>query len=188
MRSKALVALGRIVLAKRERVIALEAYDKGLIGTTLRYPYEVRNAKDYFAAIPERAPAPEMLRLAALILDGKLQAFDPTGFRDRYEEVLFDAYGEAGRHAAAAKTELGGTAPRRQSHGGAAAQSCDGQGRDAAGAGSPESVSPGLSSLTTHLPKAEPINNAVQRQHRSASAGLRWCGASVRRDPERKMT
>ena len=90
MRSKALVALGRIVLAKRERVIALEAYDKGLIGTTLRYPYEVRNANDYFAAIPERAPAPEMLRLAALILDGKLQAFDPTGFRDRYEEVLLD--------------------------------------------------------------------------------------------------
>ena len=55
MRSKALVALGRIVLAKRERVIALEACAKGLIGTTLRYPYEVRNANDYFAAIPERA-------------------------------------------------------------------------------------------------------------------------------------
>ena len=38
MRSKALVALGRIVLAKRERVIALEPHEKGLIGTTLRYP------------------------------------------------------------------------------------------------------------------------------------------------------
>ena len=88
MRSKALVALGRIVLAKRERVIALEPYDKGLIGTTLRYPYEVRNAKDYFADIPELTPAPEMLRLAAHILDGKLQAFDPSGFRDRYEEAL----------------------------------------------------------------------------------------------------
>ena len=42
MRSKALVALGRVVLSKRERVMALEPYDKGLIGTTLRYPYEVR--------------------------------------------------------------------------------------------------------------------------------------------------
>ena len=88
MRSKAVVALGRIVLAKRERVIALEPYDKGLIGTTLRYPYEVRNANDYFADIPELTPAPEMLRLAGQILDGKLRAFDPCGFRDRYEEAL----------------------------------------------------------------------------------------------------
>jgi hypothetical protein len=38
MRHKAMVALGRLVLAKRERVIALEPYDKGLLGTTLRYP------------------------------------------------------------------------------------------------------------------------------------------------------
>ena len=48
MRRKAMVALGRLVLSKRERVIALEPYDKGLLGTTLRYPYEVRDAKDYF--------------------------------------------------------------------------------------------------------------------------------------------
>jgi DNA end-binding protein Ku len=88
MRSKAVVALGRLVLAKRERVIALEPYDKGFIGTTLRYPYEVRSAKDCFADIPELTPAPEMLRLAAHILDGKLRAFDPSGFRDRYEEAL----------------------------------------------------------------------------------------------------
>jgi hypothetical protein len=88
MRSKALVALGRIVLAKRERVIALEPHEKGLIGTTLRYPYEVRDSQDYFADIPELSPAPELLRLAEHILDGKLQAFDPCGFRDRYEEAL----------------------------------------------------------------------------------------------------
>jgi DNA end-binding protein Ku len=83
-----MVALGRIVLAKRERVIALEPYDKGFVGTTLRYPYEVRSAKNCFADIPDVIPAPEMLRLAAHILDGKLQAFDPSGFRDRYEEAL----------------------------------------------------------------------------------------------------
>jgi DNA end-binding protein Ku len=88
MRSKALVALGRIVLAKRERVMALEPQEKGLIGTTLRYPYEVRDSKDYFADIPEITPAPELLRLAEHIVDGKLQAFDPSGFRDRYEETL----------------------------------------------------------------------------------------------------
>jgi DNA end-binding protein Ku len=88
MRSKALVALGRIVLSKRERVMALEPYEKGLVGTTLRYPYEVRDAKSYFADIPELMPAPELLRLASQILDSKLRAFDPSTFRDRYEEAL----------------------------------------------------------------------------------------------------
>jgi DNA end-binding protein Ku len=88
MRSKALLALGRIVLSKRERVIALETYDRGLIGTTLRYPYEVRAPENYFAEIPELTPAPELLGLAAQILDSKLSAFDPAGFRDRYEEAL----------------------------------------------------------------------------------------------------
>ena len=88
MRSKALVALGRVVLSKRERVMALEPYDKGLIGTTLRYPYEVRNATDYFDEIPDLTPAPELLRLAAHILDSKTASFAPAGFRDRYEEAL----------------------------------------------------------------------------------------------------
>jgi non-homologous end joining protein Ku len=53
MRGKAMVALGRLVVSKCERVIALEAYQKGLLGTTLRYPYEVRSAEDYFSAIPD---------------------------------------------------------------------------------------------------------------------------------------
>ena len=48
MRHKAMVALGRLVLSKRERVIALEPYGKGLLGTTLRYPYEVRDANGLF--------------------------------------------------------------------------------------------------------------------------------------------
>src|SRR6266702_2142048 len=53
MRGRGMVALGRLVLSKRERVIALEAYDKGLLGTTLRYPCEVRNATDYLGDLPE---------------------------------------------------------------------------------------------------------------------------------------
>src|SRR5436853_450769 len=71
MRGKGMVALGRLVLAKRERVIALEAYDKGLFGTTLRYPYEMRKAEDYFCDLPELAIALDMLRLAEHILDSK---------------------------------------------------------------------------------------------------------------------
>jgi DNA end-binding protein Ku len=53
MRGKGMAALGRLVLSKRERVIALEPYDKGLLGTTLRYPYEVRKAEDYFCDLPD---------------------------------------------------------------------------------------------------------------------------------------
>ena len=88
MRGKTMVALGRLVLAKRERVIALEPYDKGLLGTTLRYPYEVRNAKDYFGDLPELTLAPDMRKLAEHILDSKAADFDPASFRDRYEEAL----------------------------------------------------------------------------------------------------
>src|SRR5215813_603592 len=88
MRGKGMVALGRLVLSKRERVIALEPYDKGLLGTTLRYPYEVRKAEDYFCALPDLTIAPDMLTLAEHILDSKASEFDPTTFRDRYEEAL----------------------------------------------------------------------------------------------------
>jgi DNA end-binding protein Ku len=69
MRGKGMVAFGRLVLSKRERVIALEAYDKGWLGTTLRY-------------------APDLLTLATHIVDSKASDFDPLTFRDRYEEAL----------------------------------------------------------------------------------------------------
>src|SRR5438046_6016778 len=88
MRHTAMVALGRLVLGKRERVMALEPYGKGLLGTTLRYPYEVRDAEVYFADLPELALAPDMLTLAAQILESKVTDFDPKSFRDRYEEAL----------------------------------------------------------------------------------------------------
>ncbi len=88
MRTKGLVALGRIVLAKRERVMALEPYDRGLLGTTLRYAYEVREAGSYFDGIAALTLAPELLELAAAIVEGKTGAFEPASFGDRYEEAL----------------------------------------------------------------------------------------------------
>ena len=88
MRAKGMVALGRLVLAKRERVIALEAYEQGLLGTTLRYPYEVRDAKDCFSEIPAVTIAADMLALAEHIVDSKAANFDPAKFQDRYEEAL----------------------------------------------------------------------------------------------------
>ena len=88
MRGKAMVALGRVVLAKRERVIMLQPWEKGLMGTTLRYPYEVRDFKDYFYDIPEVKVAPDMLELAEHILSSKEATFDPTLFVDRYEQAV----------------------------------------------------------------------------------------------------
>ena len=88
MRGKAMVALGRVVLAKRERVIMLQPWEKGLMGTTLRYPYEVRNSKDYFYDIQDVKVAPDMLKLAEHILSSKEATFDPTLFVDRYEQAV----------------------------------------------------------------------------------------------------
>ena len=90
MRGKGMVALGRVVLAKRERVIMLEPWDRGLTATTLRYPYEIRDAKEYFDTIPNVKPEPDMLKLAQQILRSKTTDFDPWRFVDRYEEAVVE--------------------------------------------------------------------------------------------------
>ena len=90
MRGKGMVALGRIVLAKRERVIALEPYGKGLLGTTLRYGYEVRKPEEYFDGIEDIKVPAEMLKLAEHILDTKKGDFDPSAFEDHYETALIE--------------------------------------------------------------------------------------------------
>jgi DNA end-binding protein Ku len=88
MRGQGMVALGRVVLAKRERVIMLEPWDKGLTATTLRYPYEIRDAKEYFDDIPDVRVEPDMLKLAQHILQSKATDFDPLQFVDSYEEAV----------------------------------------------------------------------------------------------------
>jgi DNA end-binding protein Ku len=90
MRDKDMVALARIVLAKRERVVMLQPWDKGLVGTTLRYPYEVRDTKDYFDTIPEMKLPKDMLQLAEHILETKAADFDPGNFEDRYENAVVE--------------------------------------------------------------------------------------------------
>ena len=88
MRDKGVVALARVVLAKRERVIMLQPWDKGLMGTTLRYPYEIREPKEYFDEIPSVKVAPDMLKLAEHIVESKEADFDPSRFVDHYEEAI----------------------------------------------------------------------------------------------------
>jgi DNA end-binding protein Ku len=76
--------------ARREHVIALDPKGRGLVGTTLRYPYEVRDEKPYFEDIPELKLSKEMLDLAAHIVQTKSGHFDPSQFEDRYENALID--------------------------------------------------------------------------------------------------
>ena len=90
MRGKDMVALGRVVLSKRERVIMLQPWDNGLLGMTLRYPYELRDAKDYFYDIADVKVEPELLSLAQHILKTKEARFDPTKFVDRYEQAVLE--------------------------------------------------------------------------------------------------
>jgi DNA end-binding protein Ku len=106
-----MVALGRVVLTRREHVIALEPRGRGLLGLTLRYPYEVRDEAPYFEDIPELKLPKEMLDLATHIVDTRSGHFDPSKFEDRYENALIDLLKkkEAGEKIEPAKE---GPAPR----------------------------------------------------------------------------
>jgi Ku protein len=88
MMDKDRVALARIVLTNREHIIAIEPLGKGLLGTTLRYPYELRDEDDYFEGIKSPKISRDMIELASHILDSKAAHFDPTKFKDEYETAL----------------------------------------------------------------------------------------------------
>jgi DNA end-binding protein Ku len=84
------VAIGRVVLTNREHIIALEPLDKGLVGTLLRYPYEVRSEDEYFDEIQDVKVTKDMLDLARHIVNQKAGRFDPEKFEDHYETALVD--------------------------------------------------------------------------------------------------
>ena len=105
MKGKGMVALGRVVMAKRERVIALEASGKGLLGTTLHYAYEVRKADDLFDDIENIKVAGEMLKLAEHILETKKGDFEPETFTDRYEEAVVEFLRKKQAHIPVNKTK-----------------------------------------------------------------------------------
>src|SRR5262245_16740054 len=84
------VAIGRVVLTNREHIIALEPMDKGLVGTLLRYPYEVRGEQEYFDEIQDVKVTKDMLDLAKHIVNQKSGNFDPERFEDYYETALID--------------------------------------------------------------------------------------------------
>jgi Ku protein len=88
MKDKDRVALARIVLSNREHVVAIEPLGKGLLGTTLRYPYELRDEDQFFDDIKNPKITKDMIELASHILDSKAEHFDPSKFKDEYETAL----------------------------------------------------------------------------------------------------
>jgi DNA end-binding protein Ku len=88
MKNQDRVALARIVLTNREHVIAIEPLGKGLLGTTLRYPHELRDEDEYFDGIKNPKISKDMIELASHILDTKAAHFDPSKFKDQYENAL----------------------------------------------------------------------------------------------------
>src|SRR6185369_17520334 len=82
------VALARIVLTNREHVMAIEPMGKILLGTILRYDYEVRDEKELSRSVTSPRIPKEMISLASHILDTKAGHFDPSKFKDEFELEL----------------------------------------------------------------------------------------------------
>src|SRR3989440_4417025 len=87
IRTMNMVAIGTVVLTSREHIIALEPLHKGLMGTLLRYPYEVRSEHEYFDEIQDVKVTKDMLDLAKHIVNQKAGDFEPEKFEDHYEEA-----------------------------------------------------------------------------------------------------
>jgi DNA end-binding protein Ku len=83
-----MVALGRVVLTSREHIIALEPRGKGLMGTLLRFPYEIRESDEIFEDIPNLKIPKDMIELAKHIVETKSGHFHPEKFEDQYENAL----------------------------------------------------------------------------------------------------
>jgi DNA end-binding protein Ku len=90
IREQDMVAIAKVVFTSREHIIALEARDKGLLGITLRYPYEIRKPEEYFDDIPDVKIPKDMLELATHIVKTKVGHFKPERFEDEYENALKD--------------------------------------------------------------------------------------------------
>ena len=85
---KGMVAIGKVVFTSREHIMALEPRGKGLMGVTLRYPYEIRKEEEYFDDIPDEKIPRDMLDLATHIVDTKTGDFEPSKFQDQYEDAV----------------------------------------------------------------------------------------------------
>ena len=82
------IAIGRVVMHTRERVVALEPRDRGIVAYTLRSEDEVIDPKLAFEDIPHSKSDKRMVDIARKIIEQQEGDFDPKMFEDRYEKAL----------------------------------------------------------------------------------------------------
>lgn len=88
MRRTNRIGLGRVVMHGRERLMAIEARDAGLLVTSLRMRDEVRSTADALTMVPGGKHDKQMISIAEQIIAQKEGPFDPDEFTDRYEDAL----------------------------------------------------------------------------------------------------
>jgi DNA end-binding protein Ku len=81
-------ALSRVVMARRERAVALLPMGKGLVCHTLHEPRDLYSSDTLFGGITDAKPDPEMVKLATQLIERQEGAFAPEDSEDRYETRL----------------------------------------------------------------------------------------------------
>ena len=82
------IALGRVVMSTRERILALEPRGKGILAYTIRSDAEVRKPDEIFDGISDAEPDAAMIAIAEKIIEQRQGPFDASQFVDRYEAAL----------------------------------------------------------------------------------------------------
>lgn len=106
------VALGTIVLGRRERVVAIQRCGEGLLLETLRWPDEVRESERYFDDIGDVGVSADQVEMAEALIEKRSGPFEPETFADRYQEKLRELIEEKLRTGTVRKPRRKGT-PRR---------------------------------------------------------------------------
>ncbi|MGE0226681.1 MAG: Ku protein [Acetobacteraceae bacterium] len=81
-------ALSRVVIARRERAVAILPMGKGMICHTLHEPRDLYDSDELFDEIDGGAPASDMVKLAMQLIERQSASFEPADTEDRYESRL----------------------------------------------------------------------------------------------------
>ncbi len=88
LRASKKVGVGQLAMRGQEYVVALKPCGRGMLLETLRYDDEVNRAQSYFREIGDSKPDPELLDMAAMLIERKVGEFDPKEFHNRYVDAL----------------------------------------------------------------------------------------------------
>ncbi|MGI9452833.1 MAG: Ku protein [Geminicoccaceae bacterium] len=98
MDTRGKIATGRIVMRRRERMVAIAVRGKGFVMTTLRSAEEVRDSEAFFADLPSGDPSTELRNLAEQLIAMRSGRFDPHVFKDRYQAAMKDLIEQKARY------------------------------------------------------------------------------------------